>query len=137
MNNKLQFIFKDQCILKNIAFAALKNACKGGLPYKNFNDLEKGEYEVKSFSIRQMSFGLCVCAYFEDFYVALPDRFMQQVGQRKKIEELNSEKYLMIFAGKIATRQNFVDVDFIKITSDVEPINIEMDDEGGPSEIQN
>lgn len=101
-----------------MAFQDLKNACKGGLKYRKFDELEHGEYIVKSFAIKQMVFGMCVCAYFDDFYVVLPDRFMQLIGQRRKIEELNAGRCKMVYSGKDENRNGFIEVDFIQLGVD-------------------
>lgn len=99
-----------------MAFNELKLACKGGVKYKKFDDLPLGEHEIKSFMLRSAKYGDCVSVFIEDFYLILPDRFTQVIGQKRKIEEMNAGKYILIWKGKIGSgKEAQLDIDFEEI----------------------
>lgn len=84
------------------ALNSLINACndKNCLTYKNFNQLNIGEYKIKRFALSQTKFGLRVKAISDDFYIYLPTKFTNHLNKQEQIDALNDGNVIMWFKGK-------------------------------------
>lgn len=104
-----------------MAFLALKNSCENTFrPIKKFDDLAVGTYTVDSFRLKDTKFGRRIFVNIEDFCVVLPPRFLERISTQNQIDELNSEQYKMIYAGKDKEKKNLLLLNFVEVakTSD-------------------
>lgn len=69
--------------------------------FKGFGALAKGKYIVESFSIKDSTHGMRVRADFDDFWVYLPVRFYESLGNEDTIKKLNEGiEWVMVYDGK-------------------------------------
>lgn len=79
---------------------------------KRFDDLQEGTYIIKSFQLKETTFGLRVVVQIDNFYLALPPRFSDKINSEDQILELNSKKWTMVYGGKDAKEFNKLIIDF-------------------------
>lgn len=82
---------------------------------KRFDDLENGEYVVKSFKLKETPFGLRVFVEINNFYLSLPPRFSDKINSVDQIAELNVKKFKMVYGGKNAEEFNKLILDFVPL----------------------
>lgn len=68
-------------------------------PYTNFENLPRGDYRVKSFSLVNTTFGTVIRVDLADKYLPLPKRFIEDQDE-KSIAILNSSPKVMEYRGK-------------------------------------
>lgn len=94
---------------------------------KRFDDLENGEYIVKSFNLKDTPYGLRVFVEVENFYLTLPPRFSDKINSAEQIAELNAKHFKMVYGGKNAAEFNRLIIDFVEL-KDVEERETDEDD---------
>lgn len=82
---------------------------------KKFDNLPIGEYLVKSFKLKVTQFGLRVYVEIDDFYVVLPARFSDKINSAEQLEELNGNKFKMVYKGKNKEEFNKLMIDFVPL----------------------
>lgn len=90
---------------------------------KKFDNLKIGEYVVKSFKLKDTTFGLRVFVEIDDFYLSLPPRFSDKINSSEQIVELNGKKFKMIYGGKDLEEFNKLIIDFVQLD---EPEDVEI-----------
>lgn len=94
------------------ALALLQKNCKTK-DYKNFGDLEIGEYLVEEFQFTAIKDKFkddaepkqIVKAVLEDCFVFLPERLTKNFTQ-EHIDEMNNQKIILIYKGKDGKKVN-------------------------------
>lgn len=116
------------------------SATKSNARMKRFDDLQVGTYIVKSFQLKETTFGLRVVVEIDNFYLTLPPRFSDKMNSEEQILELNAKKWTMVYGGKNASEFNKLIIDF-KPLKDSKRLNQtndeEDDDEDGDSAEEN
>lgn len=82
---------------------------------KKFDNLSIGEYFVKSFKLKETQFGLRVYVEIDDFYLVLPARFSDKINSTEQLEELNENKFKMVYKGKNKDEFNKLMIDFVQL----------------------
>lgn len=85
---------------------------------KKFDNLSTGEYMVKSFKLKETQFGLRVYVEVDDFYLVLPARFFDKINSVQQLDELNENKFKMVYNGKNKDEFNKLMIDFIPLMDD-------------------
>lgn len=89
---------------------------------RKFDELAIGEYLVKSFKLKETTFGLRLHVLFEDFFIILPERYADKINSEEQITELNNLKWKMVYNGKNKQQGNRLMLDFEKLgNSDKKP----------------
>lgn len=94
------------------------SATKKSVKIKRFDDLENGEYIVKSFKLKDTPYGLRVHVEIDNFYLSLPPRFSDKINSVEQIAQLNAKKFKMIYGGKNAEEFNRLIIDFLPLKDD-------------------
>lgn len=84
---------------------SLLNQAAKGKPYTSFENLPRGDYRVRSFSLVETKFGTVMRVDLADKYLLLPKRFADDQTE-ESINLLNSSPKLMEYRGKDATNRN-------------------------------
>lgn len=101
-------------------------------PYhKKFCDLPIGSYAVRRFLLKETPYGLRLHAEIEDFYLALPKRFSDQINTQEQVEEINRERWQLVYGGRDTTDCRKLKIDFNVIIIEVQAPVIVVDDESG------
>lgn len=103
---------------------------------KKFDDLSIGEYFVKSFKLKETQFGLRVYVEIDDFYLVLPARFSDKVNSVEQLEEINENKFKMIYKGKNKDEYNKLMIDFVPLKDQDAIDGVESTSENDDSEPQ-
>lgn len=82
---------------------------------RKFDNLPIGEYLVKSFSLKENQFGIRVYVEIDDFYLVLPARFSDKINSAEQLEELNENKFKMVYNGKNKNEFNKLMMDFVPL----------------------
>lgn len=93
---------------------------------KKFDNLNLGEYVVKSFKLKETNFGLRVFVEVDNFYLTLPPRFSDKINSAEQIAELNEKKFKMIYGGKDVDEFNKLIIDFVQLKQSEDPIETEV-----------
>lgn len=96
------------------AFNLLKSACKASAMYKNFDNIEIGEYKVLEFKFVDTKYGRKVVVVTPEFLCFLPERFGKSITTQEAIDELNKTSCVMKYQGKDPRRKNLILLDFEK-----------------------
>lgn len=92
------------------AIKALK-AASAPVNYKSFEELEIGDYIARRFTIVNSQFGPRVRVSIKDFYIFLPERFAEELNE-KRIEILNNNLVMLKYMGKDIDNHNRLLIDF-------------------------
>lgn len=103
------------------------SAAKTVARIKKFDDLENGEYIVKSFKLKDTPYGLRVLVEVDNFYLTLPPRFSDKINSAEQIAELNAKNFKMVYGGKNAEEFNRLIIDFVAL-KDVKGRETDEDD---------
>lgn len=99
-----------------MAFQALKNSCDIIFrPITSFDDLAIGIYSVDSFALKSTVYGKRIFVNITDFCVVLPPRFLERINKQSQIDDLNEDRYKMIYNGKDRTKKNLLLLNFEKV----------------------
>lgn len=98
-------------------FEKLKKACINDSNYNKWDDLQHGVYNIKYFKlIDTKNFGLKLYVYLENnFVLQMPQRCLDSINQEAEVEELNAEKYKLIYNGKDAMKKNMLLIDIERV----------------------
>lgn len=99
---------------KKMSLSILKRNAAAFSQYIRFDDLEIGKYRVKKFSLCDNLYGSGkrVMVHINDGYVILPQRMVTGCNTRKDIDNLNRDKYIMVFEGKDDEPPHRINIDF-------------------------
>lgn len=93
---------------------ALQQACKStNSSYRNFDNIEAGDYEVVDFSFVETQYGKRIKVQTATFFCYLPERFTNFVRKQGDIDELNEMPYTMRYKGKDRLQKNRLNLEFI------------------------
>lgn len=81
--------------------------------FKNFDNIEAGDYEVVDFSFVETKFGKRIKVQTATFFCYLPERFTNFVSKQGDIDELNEMPYTMRYKGKDRLQKNRLNLEFI------------------------
>lgn len=101
---------------------------------KKFDHLQIGEYIVKSFKLKETTFGLRVFVEIDDFYLCLPPRFSDKINSSEQIDELNGKKFKMVYGGKNVDEFNKLIIDFKPVREIQEAQELEIETTDGSSD---
>lgn len=117
--NRITFVLTtiqlNYCQEKSIKMEDLINlntSNKSGEKIKKFDDLTQGTYLVKSFKLKDTTFGLRLYVQIDDFYLVLPPRYTDKINSDEQLQELNGGKFKMIYHGKNKDEYNKLMIDF-------------------------
>lgn len=113
-----------------MAFQAIENSCEIAFrTIKKFDDLAVGTYSVDSFSMKDTRYGRRIFVNIEEFCVVLPVRFMERVNKQKQIDELNAQRFNMVYKGKDIARRNLLLLSFNEIRDSTDGGDDDDDDD--------
>ena len=94
----------------------LKKANDNEKPFRSFGELKVGEaYPILHFRrVTDKKIGTRLRIEIEDFLITMPERFVKGLTD-ELLEEMNSNRYRLLYKGKDSTRFNRIMVDFEKI----------------------
>lgn len=97
-----------------MSLALLRKNAASTSNYIRFDDLQRGNYYVRKFSLCDNKYGdgMRVMVHLKNGYVILPGRMADGMNNEKAIKNLNLGKYVMIFKGKDKKPPHRVNIDF-------------------------
>lgn len=111
-------VVKKKTSIKMEDLINLNASNKSGEKIKKFDDLAKGVYLVKSFKLKETTFGLRLYVQIDDFYLILPPRYTDKINSADQLKELNGGKFKMIYGGKNKDEFNKLMIDFQPLKED-------------------
>lgn len=104
-------------------FGLLQKICENkNRVFKNFEQLEVGEYAVEKFELVDTKFGCKLRVKTKDFYICLPDRFAEFINTEEQVNELNGNDTTMKFNGKDQKNKNKILLEFTATNSTTEKL---------------
>lgn len=105
---------KCQVSKQKMSLELLRRNAASKSNYIRFDDLQRGNYFVRKFSLCDNKYGdeKRIMVHLKNGYVILPERMMNGCNNEKAIQKLNAEKFVMVFKGKDKKPPNRINIDF-------------------------
>lgn len=94
-------------------FEKLKIASSTG-QIKSLRQLTPGSYEVDLFKVLNTKYGKRLIVRVQHMEYFLPHRFAEVIEGPEAINALNSRRYIMVYGGMDALKQNRIKVNFLE-----------------------